>query len=111
MRRLALLAVVLVQLGACASLPRPTPPPPEPALAGWSALGEGRRDEASRIFAARLAAAPGDPVALFGQATIADSRGDTGVALEADVRLLRSLAAGAGAAWCDGPTCRAQRRS
>ncbi|MES1207936.1 MAG: hypothetical protein ABUS79_18535 [Pseudomonadota bacterium] len=101
MRRLAVAAVVLAEVGACASLPRPAAPPADPALAGWTALGEGRRDEASRIFAARLAAAAGDPVALFGQATIASWRGDTRAALEADVSLLRSMAAGAGPAWAE----------
>ncbi|HVY38427.1 MAG TPA: hypothetical protein VHM31_10840, partial [Polyangia bacterium] len=101
MRRLALAAAVLVELGACASLPRTGAPRPEPALAGWTALGEGRQDEASRIFAARLVAAPDDAVALFGQATVAASRGDSRSALDADVRLLRSLAGGAGAAWTE----------
>jgi cellulose synthase operon protein C len=99
--RAPVLAVVLASLGACASFPRSAKPPPEPALAGWSALGEGRRDEASRIFAARLTAAPGDPIALFGQATIAGARGESRAALDADVRLLRAVAAGAAAAWAD----------
>ena len=101
MRWLAALAFALVEVGACASLPRSAPPPPEPALAGWSALGEGRRDEASRIFTARLAAAASDPVALFGQATIAGARGDSRGALDADVKVLRSLAEGAAAGWAE----------
>ncbi len=40
-------------------------------------------------------------MALFGQATIAGARGDTRVALDADVRVLRSVAAGGGAAWAE----------
>jgi hypothetical protein len=85
---------------ACASVPR-AEPAPEPALAGWTALAEGRRDEASRIFAARLAQAPADPIALFGRATIAHARGDGRVALADDVSLLRALAAAPGNPWAD----------
>jgi tetratricopeptide (TPR) repeat protein len=98
-RRLALL--LLLAAPACASVQPPRAPAPDPALAGWTALGEGRRDEASRIFASRLAQAPADPVALFGRATIAHARGDGRAALADDVALLRGLAAAAGNPWSD----------
>ena len=40
-------------------------------------------------------------MALFGQATIAGARGDSRGALDADVKVLRSLAEGAAAGWAD----------
>jgi tetratricopeptide (TPR) repeat protein len=92
--------ILLVVASACAPLPHP-PPSPDPSLAGWTALAEGRRDEAIRIFVSRLARAPAEPIALFGRATIAYSRGDVRVALADDVTLLRTLAAAPGNAWSD----------
>ena len=98
MKRLA--GLMVLAASACAALPRPAPAP-EPALAGWTALAEGRRDEAGRIFAARLAQAPADPIALFGRATLAHARGDGRTALADDVSLLQALAAAPGNPWSD----------
>ncbi|HEY4392456.1 MAG TPA: tetratricopeptide repeat protein [Polyangia bacterium] len=94
--RLATAVLVSAALAGCATVPRrPRPAADGPALDGWAALADGRRADAERLFAARLAAAPGDPVALFGRAVIADARGDTTAALDADVAILTVLASDA----------------
>ncbi len=49
----------LVTISGCASLPRRPAPAPDPSLAGWDALADGRGADAARLFAARLARAPG----------------------------------------------------
>jgi tetratricopeptide (TPR) repeat protein len=87
------LTVAVGLLAGCATLPRRPAPAPDPALAGWEALGDGRRGDASRLFAARLAADPSDPVALFGRATVAFARGGAANGLDDDVAALRALAA------------------
>jgi cellulose synthase operon protein C len=79
----------------CAGVPRrPAPAPTDgPALAGWAALADGRRADAARLFADRLATAPADPIALAGRATIAYERGDSEAALADEVATLNALAA------------------
>jgi tetratricopeptide (TPR) repeat protein len=52
------------------------------SLGPWQALVEGRRADAERAFAARIAEAPDDVLARFGRATIAFDRGDGGAALD-----------------------------
>ena len=52
------------------------------ARGAWRALVEGRPDEAARAFDARVAAAPDDPLARFGRATLAYDRGDGPRALD-----------------------------
>jgi tetratricopeptide (TPR) repeat protein len=80
MRRVVLAALALAP--ACATMrPQPRSPGVEPALAGWGALAEGRRPDAERTFAARLAQHPDDPIARFGRATIAFERGDAPAAV------------------------------
>jgi tetratricopeptide (TPR) repeat protein len=94
-------AVGLWLVGAaigCAALPRPPAALPEPAADAWTALAEGRRSDAARLLAARLAVAPTDPVALFGRATIAYNLGDALAALDDDVAALRRLGSTAGGA-------------
>jgi len=83
---------IVFSLSGCASLPRRPAPAPDPSAAGWDALADGRRADASRLFAARLAAAPGDPVALLGRATISYERGESLAALADDVAGLTALA-------------------
>ena len=82
----------LLMISGCATLPRRPAPAPDPSVAGWDALAEGRRADAARLFAARLAEAPGDPVALLGRATIFYERGESLAALADDVALLTALA-------------------
>ena len=82
----------LLLISGCATLPRRPAPAPDPSVAGWDALADGRRADAARLFAARLALAPGDPVALLGRATIAYERGESLAALADDVALLNALA-------------------
>ncbi len=89
----------LLAISGCATLPRRPAPAPDPSLAGWDALADGRRADAARLFAARLARAPGDPVALLGRATIAYERGESLAALADDVAALTALASAADAAW------------
>ena len=81
----------LVAISGCATLPRRPAPAPDPSLAGWDALADGRAADATRLFAARLARAPGDPVALLGRATIAYERGESLAALADDVAALTAL--------------------
>ncbi|HSY39562.1 MAG TPA: tetratricopeptide repeat protein [Polyangia bacterium] len=88
----------LLAISGCATLPRRPAPAPDPSLAGWDALADGRRADAARLFAARLARAPGDPVALLGRATIAYERGESLAALADDVAALTALASAADAA-------------
>jgi tetratricopeptide (TPR) repeat protein len=96
--RLATLLALAGALAGCAEVPRrPTTAGEGPAQAGWAALADGRRADAARLFSARLASAPSDPVALLGRATIADARGETSVALDDDVAILTTLASGGGA--------------
>ncbi len=91
-RRAAL--VLALGASACATGPRGlTGQAADPSLADWAALAEGRPDQAAAGFAARLAAVPTDPVALFGRATIAAGRGESRAALDDDVALLRALSA------------------
>jgi cellulose synthase operon protein C len=86
-------------LAGCATVPhRPEAAAEQPALAGWAALAEGRRADAERLFSARLALAPADPVALLGRATIADARGEAIAAIDDDAAILTALASGAVAA-------------
>ena len=79
-------------LAGCATAPHRPAPAPDPAFAGWAALADGRRAEAERLFADSLAAAPADPVALAGRATIAYERGESLAALADDVATLTVLA-------------------
>ncbi|HEX3903307.1 MAG TPA: tetratricopeptide repeat protein [Polyangia bacterium] len=97
MRRLArgLCLIAAGGLAGCATIPRRPAPASEPAFAGWAALAEGRRPEAERLFAARLAAAPADPIALFGRGTIAYERGESLAALADQVATLIALASAA----------------
>ncbi|HEY6477950.1 MAG TPA: hypothetical protein VI456_15340, partial [Polyangia bacterium] len=75
--RHATVLLLCAGLAGCATVPRRKAPAADgPALAGWEALADGRRADAARLFAARLAAAPADPVALLGRAAIADARGE-----------------------------------
>ncbi len=82
----------LLSITGCATLPVRPAPAPDPALAGWDALADGRRAEAARLFAARLTAAPADPVALLGRATISYERGESLTALGDEVAVLNALA-------------------
>ena len=93
--------VLSLAICACASVPPPPPATAEPTLAGWTALAEGHRDQAAAAFAARLATAPRDAVALFGRATIAYARGESQAALADDVALVQALASGAQPAWAE----------
>ncbi len=86
--RVALGAIVV--LSACAT-GRPISRPPEPALAGWQALAEGRRADAERLFAERLAAGP-DPLARFGRAAIAFERGASADAAADYAAVLQAVA-------------------
>jgi tetratricopeptide (TPR) repeat protein len=85
----------LFTFSGCATLPRRPAPAPDPSLAGWDALADGRRADAARLFAARLALAPADPVALLGRATISYERGESLAALADDVAALTALASAA----------------
>ena len=85
--RVALLALLLV---GCAS-GRLTPD--SPAWSAWNQALDGSGDRGEEAFTRALAAAPDDPLALFGRATLAFERGDLGAALEGHLRLLeRSVA-------------------
>jgi cellulose synthase operon protein C len=91
--RIAAVLVATGVLAGCATVPRRTAPAAEqPALAGWAALAEGRRADAGRLFASRLAVAPADPAALLGRAAIADALGEASAALDDDVAMLTELA-------------------
>ena len=79
-------------VSGCATLPRRPAPASDPSVAGWDALADGRRADATRLFAARLAVAPGDPIALLGRATISYERGESLAALADDVSVLNALA-------------------
>jgi tetratricopeptide (TPR) repeat protein len=71
-----LASTALVLAAGCATVPaRPNPAANDDGLAAWQALAEGRRAEAVASFDRRLRAAPRDPVALFGRATVAYERG------------------------------------
>lgn len=82
-------------VSGCATLPRRPAPAPDPSVAGWDALADGRRADAARLFAARLAVASRDPVALLGRATISYESGESLAALADDVAALTALASGA----------------
>ncbi len=86
----------LLAISGCATLPRRPAPASDPSVAGWDALADGRRVDAARLFAARLAVAPGDPVALLGRATIAYERGESLAALADDVAALTVARLGSG---------------
>ncbi|HEY7370858.1 MAG TPA: hypothetical protein VIF57_01685, partial [Polyangia bacterium] len=93
---------LLFVAGACATAPsRPIPPANDDGLRGWQALADGHRPDAQALFERRLREAPRDPVALFGQASIAYERGDARAALDGYAAALTQLAAapGAGSDW------------
>jgi len=88
----AIFLTISFTIFGCAALPRRPAPAPDPSAAGWDALAEGRRADATRLFAARLAVAPGDPVALLGRATLSYERGESLAALADDAAVLGALA-------------------
>jgi tetratricopeptide (TPR) repeat protein len=77
--------VLVLALGGCATAWLPAD---SPAWLGWHEAVEGKGDGGQERFAQLAAAGPGDPLALFGHATLAFERGDTAVAVEAHLRLL-----------------------
>ena len=81
--------VAALAVAGCAALPsRPAAPRNDDGLAGWQALADGRRVDAEALFARRLGAAPADPVALFGRATIDYERGRPEAAIDGYAALL-----------------------
>jgi cellulose synthase operon protein C len=91
---IALAVVMGASLGCATVSPRATRTAASAgALGGWRALAEGRDGDAARAFAARLAEVPGDPVALFGRATVSYERGASAAALDDYAGLLAALAA------------------
>ena len=73
------------------------------ALTGWKALAEGRRPDAQATFDRRLRAAPRDPIALFGRASVDYERGASDAAADGYVAALTALAEAPDAASGYGP--------
>ncbi len=89
----ASVAAVVLAVAGCAALPsRPTAPGNDEGLEGWRVLADGRRAEAEALFARRLGAAPADPVALFGRATIDYERGRPEAAIDGYAAVLAAPA-------------------
>ena len=103
-RRGALRALLAAMIAAsCATTwPRGAGSGSAEALAGWQALAEGRRPDAQATFERRLRAAPRDPIALFGRASIDYERGASEAAADGFVAVLTSLAEAPDAASDDG---------
>jgi tetratricopeptide (TPR) repeat protein len=82
---------VALLLAACATgHPVARVPGSEPGLAGWQALGEGRRGDAERVWTERLSRVPDDPLALFGRAAIAFEQGRSAAAAADYAAILRA---------------------
>jgi tetratricopeptide (TPR) repeat protein len=97
--RRGLAAVLALTCAAgCATAPARAPQPAsDDGLAGWQALADGKRAEAQALFDRRLGAAPRDPIALFGTATIAYERGRPQEAIDRYVAALAAVDGAAGA--------------
>jgi tetratricopeptide (TPR) repeat protein len=97
MKRAVLFAALTVAAAGCASVrTRPPSPVDDDAFVGWQELAEGHRENAQPLFdgAARRRDGSADPVALFGQATIAFERGQSEAAIDGYVAVLRAHGAG-----------------
>jgi cellulose synthase operon protein C len=92
-RRAAVIPLLAIAAGAgCATMARRPPQPASDAgLAGWQQLAEGRRPDAQATFDRRLHAAPRDPVALFGRASIDYERGASEAAIDGYRAVLAAL--------------------
>jgi tetratricopeptide (TPR) repeat protein len=86
-------ALVLLVTACATGHPVARTPGSAPGLAGWQALGEGRRGDAERLWAERLSRAPDDPVARFGRAAIAFEQGRSAAAAADYAAILRAVAA------------------
>jgi cellulose synthase operon protein C len=84
----ASLVLLLLALASCATAP-PLVKREGPAWDGWRELAAGNDD----VAAAAFARAPADPLAAFGQASLAFERGDGAAAIDGYLRVLETPAA------------------
>ena len=93
--RASFLALLMVGLGCASTLAgRRTGQPESAGAQGWSALRDGKPDQAAADFARALALDPSDARALFGAANLAFEHGDPGAALESSLALLEVASKG-----------------